>query len=221
MIKQRSLAWQILSLLIVGGCGGTEKDAGNAVTVKLPGVKDAAAGPKDRMRRSDLPAVASDESKSMLKSVEADPLQSSRYTSLEPASCNLLEGNASKDASERHRCAGPAGYALEAMQSDVRQDLAIISPDGSRSELNLPKLVTNATFGKTAEWRGPPSGQPRALIVRINDATNKQGPKKPSNLIVARLATPACVVAVIPRGPRQNEQARAVADRKLLKCRKG
>ena len=39
-----------------------------------------------------------------------------------------------------------------------------------------------------------------------------------SNLVVTRLAAPACIVAVIPRGPRQNEKARAAADAQQLNC---
>jgi hypothetical protein len=204
MIRHRSLAVQILLLLTIG-CGGAEKDADTAVTVRLPPAEGAAAGAQEGLSRpGSLGVNRASDPHANLDSAPADPVRSSRYTSLDPASCDLLEGNASKNLSHR-RCAGPAGYALETMQGDARQELAIISPDGSRSELNLPAPVAGATFGKLAEWRGPRSGQLRALIVRVSNASEPRGPRDLGNLIVARLMRPACVVAVVPPGARQNE----------------
>jgi hypothetical protein len=150
---------------------------------------------------------------------------SSRYTSLEPASCELLDKNAEEGGSWRRRCAGSAGYALETSESDLRQDIVIIAPDGRRSELNLSSLVAKGAFnslGKLAEWRGLTPGQPRALIVRLGVAADREA-RRPdvSNLVVARLAAPTCVVAVVPRGPGQNVKARAIADGKLPTCVKG
>ena len=90
---------------------------------------------------------------------------------------------------------------------------------------HLSSLVAKGAFnslGKLAEWRGLVPGQPRALIVRHNVAANREA-RRPdvSNLVVSRLAAPTCVVAVVPRGPRQNEKARAIADGRLPTCVKG
>jgi hypothetical protein len=91
--------------------------------------------------------------------------------------------------------------------------LAIIQPDGDGTELNLSGLGTIGTLGKVAEWRGEAMAQPRALIVRVNAAEPKI-----SNLVVAKLGASPCIIAVIARGPRQNEKARAIADAQQLKC---
>ena len=152
---------------------------------------------------------------------QATMLGISRYTPLDPASCELLEENM-EARHWRRRCAGFAGYALESSESHMRQDLAMVAPNGRRSELNLTRLVASGAFnrlGKTAEWRGLAGGQPRALIVRLNVApdSDARGPEV-SNLLVVRLEPPTCIVAVVRRGPHQNERARAVADGKLPAC---
>ena len=121
----------------------------------------------------------------------------------------------------RHACTGLAGYRLEISESDLRQDVVIIAPDSRRSELELSSIVAEGAFnalGKTAEWRGTPT-KPSALIVRLNVARGAE-PTLPdvSNLVIARLALPACVVAVVPPGPDQNGTARRLADGALPGC---
>ncbi|WP_310468256.1 hypothetical protein [Sphingomonas sp.] len=144
-----------------------------------------------------------------------------RYSSIDPAACKELERNDEEGGYSRHSCGGPAGYALEISESDLRQDVVVIAPGGGRSRLQLSSLVANGAFnslGKTAEWRGA-EDQPSALIVRLNVAAGPE-PIRPdiSNLVVARLANPACVVAVVPPGPDQNAKARRIADGDLTKC---
>ena len=151
------------------------------------------------------------------------PSGSSRYVSLEPSSCKLIEENVEEGGYWRRRCAGLAGYELETSESDLRQDVVIVAPDGRRSELNLSSLVAKGAFnslGKMAEWRGQDPGKPRALIVRVSvPADPGVGRRGRSDLVVARLAPPACVVAVVPQGPGQNDKARAIADRELPPCK--
>jgi hypothetical protein len=155
---------------------------------------------------------------------QATMLGTSRYTSLDPASCKLLEENV-EGRDWRRRCPGFAGYALETSESHMRQDLAMVAPNGQRSELNLTRLVASGALnrlGKTAEWRGLAGGQPRALIVRLNVAPDSDGGGPDvSNLLVVRIEPPTCIVAVVGRRPHQNERARAVADGKLPACVKG
>ena len=150
---------------------------------------------------------------------------SSQYISLDPATCKLIEQNLEEGGYWRRRCGGAAGYVLETSESDLRQDIVVIAPDGRRSELNLSSVVARGSFnslGSVAEWRGPSSGKPRALIVRLSvPADETVGRSGRSDLVVARLAPPACVVAVVPRGPSQNEKARAIADGELPACKAG
>jgi len=123
----------------------------------------------------------------------------SSYTSIDPASCTAVG-----DGSGRH-CPGSAGYAIET----GARSLAIIAPDGHRSDLDLSKTVkgSRTKFGSKAEWRGAVPGHPTVLIVRIN-----------RDLAVARLEYPACFVALVKPQAGQNEEARKIADSKLPGC---
>jgi hypothetical protein len=124
----------------------------------------------------------------------------SSYTPLEGRSCKAIEGSQSR------RCDGPAGYSL-VLGPDV---LAVIDRDGRRSEIDLSRLAAKRPshkLGAKAEWRSPAPGHPTALIVRIG-----------GDLAVARLKYPACVVALVEPQPRQNENAREIADGKLPAC---
>ena len=149
------------------------------------------------------------------------PGDAGRYTSLDPAACRLIEQNLEEAGYSRHACDGVAGYRIEISESDLRQDIVVIAPNGRRSQLQLSSIVAKGAFnalGKTAEWRGAAAG-PAVLIVRLNVAPGSE-PTRPdiSNLVVARLASPACVVAVVPPGPDQNAAARRIADRPLPDC---
>lgn len=153
------------------------------------------------------------------------PLDSrSRYTSIGESQCRLIEENLEEGFYWRRRCPGHAGYALERSEGDGRQDLVVISPDGSRSQLRLSTIVAKGAFnilGDTAEWRGRNPAEPEALIVRM-DVTRVPEPDKPdiSNLVVVRLTEPVCAVAIVPPAPSQNERARAIADGRLGDCLK-
>lgn len=222
MHRRTALAWERLPLLLLAACGGTDSGADDAVTAKLPPVNAAAQQPQESVKLAESPAkkAFAVAEPADLRSPKPRKLRSSHYTSLDPSSCKLLDGNAEEATSLRRRCVGFVDYALETSESSLLHDLTIISPDGHRSELNLSNLVAGARLGKTAEWRSDEPGQPRALIVRVHASANAGSRSNISNLIVTRLNAPACIVAVIPRGPRQNEKARAVADGKLLECMK-
>jgi len=211
MIEQ--LKWSgIASLAVVGACSSEEpapwEDArGEAVKVELdpPG-----------------PAVKADDRALVPASVPgARQAAAGQYTSIGPPSCRLIEQNVDEGGYSRHACDGPSGYKLEISESDLRQDVVVIAPGGGRAELQLSSIVAKGAFnslGKTAEWRG--SGpKPSALIVRLNVARGPE-PVRPdiSNLVVARLTGPACVVAVVPPRAGQNEVARQIADGRLPPC---
>jgi hypothetical protein len=202
MIDRAKMHW-IVALALLAACDGGAPAAERSATVKLGTARPASTVP-DRSAQA-----------------------ASRYTSIDPARCRLIERNIEEGGWSRHACGGVAGYRLEISDSDLRQDIVLIAPNGRRSELDLSTIVAKGAFnslGKTAEWRGT-GAKPVALIVRLNVA---QGPEptrpdmKPppdiSNLVVARLAPSACVVAVVPPGPGQNDRARRIADGKLPAC---
>jgi hypothetical protein len=199
------------------GNGNGDDRANATVTAKLPPAKGASDPALDPAK----PRVA--ENAARVSDTPVPASQISRYTSLDPASCELVEGNADDGRSHR-RCAGLAGYAVETRASNQRQEIAVIGPNGSRSELNLRRLVKNGAaneLGKAAEWRGPTNGQPRALIFRLNPGSSAGKSPPISNLVVVRLVPSACVVGIVPRRPHQNERARAIADGEMPSCVKG
>ena len=216
-------AWAVICLLLCAGCDSSQNPPDDTATAKLPPVEDTANPTGDNVSAAQQSVING-------QSHNPEPPQphlagGSDYISLEPGACKLLEQNIEEGGYWRRRCAGAADYALETSESDLRQDIVIIAPDGRRSELNLSSVVAKGAFnslGKVAEWRGPAAGKPRALIVRLSvpaDAT--VGRVGRSDLVVARLAPPACVVAVVPQGPGQNDKARAIADGELPPCKAG
>ena len=214
MTKQPTIGLELVCVVLLASCGQAKSDADDTVTIELPRpttVAERGEEPLGVVER--LPNEAdADNSQGDVKPVELREVARSGYTSLEPARCKLLEDRTA-NGETRWRCEGAAGYSLETSATDPQQ-LAIIGPDGNRSALDLSRIATNGTFGKLAEWRRHKSGQPRALIVRVSAAAQP----KVSSLVVAKLDAPYCIVAVIPRGPRQNEKARTIADGKQLKC---
>ena len=192
------LKWRgIAALALVGACDAEAPERDRAAPREAADVKDGAPDARPT------------------------PADSARYTSIDPAACRLIEQNIEEGGYSRHACDRPDGYRLEISDSDLRQDVVVIAPDGRRSELDLSSIVAKGAFnslGKTAEWRGPAT-RSVALIVRLNVARGPE-PTRPdiSNLVVARLAAPACVVAVVPPGPGQNAAARRIADGRLADC---
>ena len=191
-----------------------------AVAVAVLGACDRrAAGDEarsDAMVGNAAPAPAAVNPAAMPKDVApaAGPL--SVFTSLDVARCKLIERNDEEAGYARHLCAGTAGYRVEVTESDLRQDVALIRPDGRIDKLALNALTASGGFsslGKTAEWRGLDPARPRTLTVRFGvneDPDPKVAPR--SYLVVIRLASPGCVVARVSPGPQQSAQARAIAD---------
>ena len=203
------LKWSaIASLLLVGACNAEapaprQDGRGETLKVKLNPARPAAMAAD----RASIPPPP-----------QAD---AGRYTSIDPASCRLIEQNVDEGGYSRHACDGPSGYKLEISESDLRQDVVVIAPGGGRTELQLPSIVAKGAFnslGKTAEWRGP-EAKPSALIVRLNVARGPE-PTRPdiSNLVVARLTGRACVVAVVAPARGQNSSAQRIADGPMPGC---
>ena len=215
-------------LLLLSACGGpADGEPEDAVTAKLPPAEASAPfealGPFPTASAAKQPTNDAASSPSNAAEPDTAPpptAADSRYTTLEPTACTPIGDAAPDGAVARRRCPGALDYALETRETGGQQDLAIIAPDGQRAELNLARLGGTARLGKTAEWRRDEAGRARALIVRVDAASPGSANAKVSNLVVTRLAAPTCIVAVIPRGPRQNEKARTAADNERLDCMK-
>jgi hypothetical protein len=221
MREQRTIGWEVVCVLLLASCGQVKNDANDTVTAKLPhptavaedGEKHASTAEPLLNEAASENQPAAEDSMASAKPVELPQAVRSRYTSLEPASCKPLGALLPNGSSSRWRCTGPAGYALETSATDPQQ-FAIIGPDGIRTQLDLSVIASDGTLGKLAEWRGDPTGRPRALIVRVSGARRAEI----SSLVVAKVDAAPCIVSVIARGPGQNEKARTVADRKQLTC---
>lgn len=151
----------------------------------------------------------------------ANAANTSIYTSLEEARCQVVSSTPEGAGSSVQRCPGIAGYTVFIEEGDLRQDL-VLERAGARRALNLWQVVSSAfsTVGPRIEWRLQ-RGVPVALIVRYNlsDPSNVNRLNRP--LVVAKLSPAPCVVAVVPASRRQNEQARVLADRaSSLSCRR-
>lgn len=141
--------------------------------------------------------------------------RSSAYTSLKPADCRIVEENADEAGYSRRNCAGVGGYQVETTESDLRQGLTVIATGGGRTDIPLSATVARGAFnslGPRGEWRGPTGLAPDTLIVRLNVADGTGAKADISKLVVIRLVPTPCVLAVVGPGPRQNHQARELAD---------
>ena len=137
------------------------------------------------------------------------------YTGLED--CPVLESNPDEAGYFLSECKGEGGYKLRVIESDLRQTIEVVAPDGKKSDLNL-SAVTGGGFshlGKNVEWRGEVKDgafAPDALIVRHEVVTNPEGTETESWLVAVKLAGAPCPIARIAPGPEQNQHARDAAD---------
>ena len=148
--------------------------------------------------------------------VTEPPDEPPRYTSL--TGCTLTRSAPEEAGFVEHECEGEGGYRLRRTESDLRENLIVLSPDGGEHSLELPALAKGAfsSVGERVEWRGATGADgfvPEALVVR-QSVMEDPDPAVPevSYLVVARLAPRACVVARVPPGPDQNVRARELAD---------
>lgn len=136
------------------------------------------------------------------------------YTSL--AECKVVREEREEMPFVETLCPGPAGWALRVTDSDARQNLIVVPPDGRDASLELSRIGGGgfSSLGETAEWRGPTGSdfKPNALIVRYRVAENPPPEPETAYLLVVDLAPRPCVVARVAPGPAQNDIARARAD---------
>ena len=142
--------------------------------------------------------------------------QPSVYTGVSEKECRKL-----KSGSDEYlgRCRGVGGYSLLVAEGDLRQNVTVVTPAGSKHSLELWTVVSSAfsMLGPKAEWRvTKQNGKtiPTALILRYNANEDPEKPeKKTSYLVVTKItSTEICVTDKVAPGPKANEEARQLAD---------
>jgi hypothetical protein len=143
------------------------------------------------------------------------------YTSLEEKRCRKLKSDSSDYLG---RCPGFAGYTVLVSEGDLRQNITIITPRGTRHSLDLWTVISGgfSSLGPRAEWRARTEhGKlvPVALIVRYNASENPEQPNKTTSyLAVSKItATEICVTDKIAPEANANEAARLAADEAVNK----
>ena len=157
----------------------------------------------------------SPETPAALAGPSAGPERVSAYTSLDD--CPVLRSNPDEGGFYESECPGEAGYKLRVTESDLRQTVAVVAPDGASHGLHLASVSGGgfSELGDTVEWRGSRQGGvfvPDALVLRHEVVTDPEGEREVSYLVAVRLAGTPCAIARIAPGPGQNEKARAAAD---------
>ena len=136
------------------------------------------------------------------------------YTSLAAAKCKTVSVDEGMPGNYVGRCAGVAGYGLEAYLDDERNSMGVVLPSKEVIGLDLWKHFSNfSELGETAEWRLRRK-RPVALIIRLK--VMDRGDDKPgsSYLIVSKLSeTASCVTDIVKPGKAQNQTARRLADK--------
>src|SRR6266480_643982 len=77
------------------------------------------------------------------------------YTTLEAQHCRTLKSDVSGAGQYLGRCPGVGGYSLLVAEDDLRQNITVVTPRGTRHSLGLWEVVSSAFshVGSKAEWR--------------------------------------------------------------------
>lgn len=146
------------------------------------------------------------------------------YTNLEAKFCKTIKSDSSETGDYLGRCPGTAGYSLLVSEGDLRQNVTVVTPKGTKHSLELWSVVSPAfsSLGPKAEWRiskAKMRASPVALIVRYNASENPEQPEKTTSyLVVTKItANEICVTNRIAPGPTANTDARRLADESASK----
>lgn len=131
----------------------------------------------------------------------------------------MLKSDNSETGDYEARCRGTAGYSLLVSEGDLRQNITVVTPKGTKHSLDLWDVVSSgfSSVGPKAEWRlTTEKGRslPVALIIRYNASEDPGQPEKTTSyLAVTKItATEICVTDKISPGPKANDDARRAAD---------
>ncbi len=146
--------------------------------------------------------------------VNISPAQNrSVYTSTATKACRTISSNPNDAGSYEGECPGVGGYKLRLIEGDIRQTINVIAPNKKKFELDFWSFYSGFSIvGEKAEWRTK-GGVPVAMIIRYNVANADDSTKNTSYLMVSKISkTSSCVTDVVLPGPKQNEEARELAD---------
>ena len=131
----------------------------------------------------------------------------------------MIKSHEAGDDGYEARCRGTAGYTLLLSEGDLRQNITVITPKGTKHSLDLWNVVSGgfSSLGPKAEWRVATQNQkpvPVALILRYNANEDPEKPEKQTSYLAVTKITPTeiCVTEKILPGPTANEDARRAAD---------
>lgn len=149
--------------------------------------------------------------------------RTSQYSKLD--SCKVIEMNAD-EAYSISECPGAGGYRLRVNESDLRETVAIVAPDGARQDVDFSPAVRSGGFssiGDTIEWRGLRSGntvEPDTVILRYALVEDPENPEQPTRylLTIALDGKAPCITSIEAPGAGQNEKARVAADARPRTC---
>jgi hypothetical protein len=143
----------------------------------------------------------------------------SLYTSLGVKQCRKIKTETTGAGDYEGRCRGVAGYSLTLLEGDLRQNIIVNSPKGTKHSLELWHVVSGgfSYVGTRAEWRMAKQNRrltPVGLIIRYNASEDPDHPnKKTSYLVVAKITpTEICVTDKLLPGAKANNDARRAAD---------
>lgn len=142
---------------------------------------------------------------------------SSVYSSLERTQCRTIKTTGAGDY--EGRCPNMDAYYLTVLEGDLRQNVVVVAPAGTKHSLDLWDVIGGgfSHVGPRAEWRVTTENGKRvpvALIFRYHVSEDADHPdKKTSYLVVAKITdNEICVTDKISPSPNANEAARTAAD---------
>ena len=135
------------------------------------------------------------------------------YTSTKTSACRTIKSSSEGTGSYIGECRGVGGYKARLIEGDIRQTLDIVTPARKKFELNFWNFYSSfSSIGEKLEWRVQ-SGVPIALIARYNVSNPEDPQRSTSYLMVSRIGRGlSCVTDIVGPGPKQNEEARRLAD---------
>jgi hypothetical protein len=141
------------------------------------------------------------------------------YTSLEAKQCRTIKVETTGAGDYEGRCRGVAGYSLTLLEGDLRQNIIVNTPKGTKHSLDLWDVISGgfSYVGSNAEWRvarNKGKQSPVALIIRYNASENPDNPEKRTSYLAVAKITPTeiCITDKISPSANANSEARSAAD---------
>ena len=141
------------------------------------------------------------------------------YTWLIPKHCRTIKSQTTGAGDYEGRCRGVAGYSLTVLEGDLRQNIIVHTPKGTKHSLDLWDVISGgfSNVGQKAEWRVTTTNRrqsPVALIIRYDaNEDPDRFDKRTSYLAVAKITpTEICITDKISPSANANTEARSAAD---------